>query len=73
MATRYEEPYQFDDVLLPVKGDRYAVTYRLEPDLYIPILWCRLLWIKDKQLKKLCDDALLEKEKARHTFKYDGY
>ena len=64
---------QFEDALVPVKGDRFAFTYRYEPDLYMPKLWCRLHWITDIQLKKLCDEALLEKEEARHSFKYGGY
>jgi len=59
-----------EDVVYPVKGDNYAFTYRLEPCLYIPTLWCRLPWITDIQLKKLCEEALLEKEKTRHSFKY---
>jgi hypothetical protein len=64
---------EFEDVLLPIEGDNYALTYRLKPDLYMPSVWCRLDWIIDIQLKKLCDEALLEKEKARRSFKYDDY
>ena len=78
MATSYDETSRkeitlFEDVCLRVKGDKYAFTYRYEPDLYIPILWCRLRWIIDIQLKKLCDKALLENEENRHSFKYDDY
>ena len=77
MTTNYDETTrimsQFEDVLFRVKGDKYAFTYRYEPDLYMPLFWCRLHWIIDIQLKKLCDEALLEKEKARHTFKYDNF
>src|SRR5215831_3159707 len=62
-----------EDVVLPVKGDKYAFTYRYEPDLYMPKLWCSLYWITDIQLKKLCEEALLEKDKTRHSFKYDDY
>jgi hypothetical protein len=81
LATTYDEQIEssriettlFEDVLLRVEGDNYAFTYRYEPDLYMPRLWCRLRWIIDIQLKKLCDEALLEKEEARHTFKYGDY
>ena len=78
MTTNYNETTRkvitlFEDVLLPVEGDNYAFTYRLEPDLHIPELWCRLDWITDIQLKKLCEEALLEKDKTRHSFKYDDY
>jgi hypothetical protein len=77
LATSYDEASRmsarFEDVLVRVKGDNYAFTYRYEPDLYMPKLWCRLHWIIDIQLKKLCDEALLENEETRHSFKYDDY
>ena len=78
MATSYDETIRkgialFQDVLLPVEGDNYAFTYRLEPDLHIPELWCRPPWITDIQLKKLCEAALLEQDKTSHSFKYDDY
>jgi hypothetical protein len=78
LATTYDETTrgiitEFEDVLLPIEGDNYAFTYRLKPDLYMPSVWCRLDWITDIQLKKLCDEALLEKEEARHSFKYEDY
>lgn len=78
MATSYDETARYimthmEDVVLPVKGDNYAFTYRYQPDMYVPVLWCRLPWIIDIQLKKLCDEALLENEETRHSFKYDDY
>lgn len=78
MATSYDETTRkimtlFEDVSLRVKGDNYAFTYRYEPDLYMPKLWCRPYWIIDIQLMKLCDEALLENEETRHSFKYDDY
>ena len=78
MGTNHDDTARYimthmEDVVLPVKGDKYAFTYRYEPDLYMPKLWCSLHWITDIQLKKLCEEALLEKDKTRHSFKYDDY
>src|SRR5215469_5528879 len=53
-----------------VKGNNYASEYRIEAPWK---LWCKPEWIIDIQLKKLCDDALLEKQEIRQSFKYNGY
>jgi len=53
-----------------VKGDNYASQYRYQAPWKF---WCKLEWIIDTQLKKLCDEALLEKEELRHSFKYDDF